>query len=349
MVRLPQLCRVALDSKLILEPKTGPTEGSRSPSRSDGGLPARPLARWRRRAAGGALTRGRSGESVRRVAGRPVGGRFRDAGRGWGLHRLFGRRIALWAKRRPSGKTTAAPRCPFTWLPFGCAHGYCRRELVTGGFVLNPEGFRFANAVTMTIALYGAVTACGASGANSSSSGTSSKGGSSGGRSGSSSAATSAPKGAVVTAISAGWSSACALMSSGTVKCWGDNTNGQLGNGTTTNSSTPVAISGLSGVTAISAGNGAACALLADGTARCWGLNGVGGLGNGTTTNSSTPVAVSGLSGVIAISAGNNNAACALLSGGSVKCWGYNVLGGLGNGTTTNSSTPVAVSGLRAC
>jgi alpha-tubulin suppressor-like RCC1 family protein len=154
-------------------------------------------------------------------------------------------------------------------------------------------------------------------------------------------------------AISAGYTHTCAVLSQGTIQCWGSNSHGQLGNGTTTDSSTPVAVSGLTGVTAIAAGGdtavGHTCALLSGGTVECWGFNSNGQLGNGTTTDSSTPVAVSGLTGGTAIADGGETTVghtCALLSGGTVKCWGSNVVGQLGNGTTTDSSTPVAVIGL---
>ena len=127
---------------------------------------------------------------------------------------------------------------------------------------------------------------------------------------------------------------------------WGCNDSGQLGNGTTTDSDVPVAVSGLGGVTAIAAGADHSLALLSDGTVMAWGYNGSGQLGNGTTTDSDVPVAVSGLSGTVTAIAGGGTHSLALLSDGTVMAWGRNGSGQLGNGTTTDSHVPVAVSGL---
>ena len=143
------------------------------------------------------------------------------------------------------------------------------------------------------------------------------------------------------TDVVAGNYHSCALISGGSVKCWGANSNGALGDGTTTMRTSPVSVSGLSGVSELAAGSDFTCARLSDGTAKCWGLASNGRLGNDNdTTNQLTPVSVSGLTGASQISA-KNMSTCAVISGNAVKCWGRNDKGQLGSTDTYDRLTPI--------
>jgi alpha-tubulin suppressor-like RCC1 family protein len=153
--------------------------------------------------------------------------------------------------------------------------------------------------------------------------------------------------GGPVTAIAAGTYHTMALLADGTVKTWGDNTQGQLGNGSMVASAIPVTVSGLSAQpVAIGAAGSTSLTVLANGLVQSWGNNNFGQLGNGSTVNSSTPVTVTGLGGFAIAAAPGYYHAAALLADGTVKTWGYNYYGQLGNGSTTNSLTPVTVVGL---
>lgn len=157
--------------------------------------------------------------------------------------------------------------------------------------------------------------------------------------------------GRTVTAVDTGGAGAtsCAVAS-GAAYCWGSNLYGLLGRpGQGVNRPQPLPAGAMAGrtVTAITVGGHQACAI-ASGRAFCWGDSNVGALGNGVTRGGwvYTPVAVSAggaLAGrtVTAISSGGDHA-CAVADG-RAYCWGLNRDGRLGNGTTVNAATPIAV------
>jgi alpha-tubulin suppressor-like RCC1 family protein len=147
--------------------------------------------------------------------------------------------------------------------------------------------------------------------------------------------------------ISPGGSHTCALVVGGGVKCWGRNTEGQVGDGSGTQQLIPVDVSGLGiEVVAVGAGDRHACALTLGSAVKCWGANQNGQLGNGGGAQQLVPIDVLGLSaGVEAISV-NHDSACALMADGVVKCWGDNSNGQLGDGTVVDRPAVVDVIGL---
>jgi alpha-tubulin suppressor-like RCC1 family protein len=155
------------------------------------------------------------------------------------------------------------------------------------------------------------------------------------------------------TVLAAGAAHSCVYIPGTGVRCWGLNAWGQLGLGTDEQcsglfcSTVPVTVAGLNDdIAAIGAGVMHTCALTTGGAVKCWGRNQYGQLGNGTNVNSGSPVNVTGLgSGVTALTVGGFHA-CARLADDELRCWGNNASGQLGDGTTTNSSVPVSVSGL---
>ncbi len=149
-----------------------------------------------------------------------------------------------------------------------------------------------------------------------------------------------------IKSIAAGGYHSCAVTTSGKVKCWGSNSQGQLGNNKTVSSRVPVSVYKLAASTVVKAGLHTTCAITKKAAAKCWGLGIDGQLGNGKLTNSAKPVGVSGLSKKVKkISIGVSHG-CAVLTTGTVKCWGDNFYGQLGNRTTTSTVVPVTVFGL---
>jgi alpha-tubulin suppressor-like RCC1 family protein len=146
--------------------------------------------------------------------------------------------------------------------------------------------------------------------------------------------------------VSAGHEFSCAVTLAQTVDCWGDNNYGELGNGTTTDSSTPVAVKGLTNVLQVAAGYYHACARESNGTLWCWGDNGNGELGNNSTKKKSSVPVIVGMQNVADVAAGNSDTCAIGNAPGDLWCWGWNDIGQVGDGTTTDRHLPTQVAGL---
>ncbi len=159
--------------------------------------------------------------------------------------------------------------------------------------------------------------------------------------------------GRTATAIAAGTRHACALLDEGSVKCWGANIDDALGQVTGLNIGDNPGEMGDAlppidlplPATAVTAGDDTTCAILIDATLRCWGSNDLGQLGRGDNhspaaeeLHDAPAVRVGTGRTVRAVSSGSDHT-CALLDDGSVKCWGRNFSGQLGQGHTDHRGT----------
>ena len=149
--------------------------------------------------------------------------------------------------------------------------------------------------------------------------------------------------------VAAGDSHSCAVLTDGTVRCWGSKVGGQLGNGDTSlpetkpSTTSPIQVSNITNAYSISAQGNSTCALLADGAVWCWGSNELGQLAQDpvTTPRVPTPMKIEGLPAAAKIAVGRTHSCAIAGPDSTLWCWGQNTNGMLADGTTINSWTPV--------
>jgi alpha-tubulin suppressor-like RCC1 family protein len=156
--------------------------------------------------------------------------------------------------------------------------------------------------------------------------------------------------------VSAGDLYTCGVSNAGAAYCWGENNVGQLGIGISGEQTSPVPVVGGLKFSVVSAGERHSCGITTASPAYCWGSDSAGALGDGTATGSdSAPVAVLGSQTFVSLSATGASVSqgpypgggfsCGITTSNAAYCWGDNSAGELGNASTTNSATPVPVSG----
>lgn len=151
-----------------------------------------------------------------------------------------------------------------------------------------------------------------------------------------------------VNQVAVGGLFACALMNdtNRTVRCWGDTSAGRLGNPSATGEAwpRPIQVQNLSNVSALALGSGHACVIIGNdnspGAVRCWGSNDRGQLGNGTSSGGANLIpqpTVPPITNARSLALGGEFS-CAILSDDTVKCWGRNSSGQVGNGNRNGAN-----------
>lgn len=158
------------------------------------------------------------------------------------------------------------------------------------------------------------------------------------------------PLGAPAKFIDVGGDGACAVLTNGAVRCWGNGANGRLGHNSSTNIGDTPANSIINAgdvpigelAVSVSVGLEHTCAVLVTGAVRCWGNGANGRLGHNSTSNIGNGVQSIIAAGDIPLGglarqvAAGSDSTCALLTSGSVRCWGNGTDGALGYNSTSN-------------
>ncbi|WP_340598786.1 RCC1 domain-containing protein [Bdellovibrio sp. GT3] len=155
-------------------------------------------------------------------------------------------------------------------------------------------------------------------------------------------------RGQTYSKVAVGKNHACGITTDGTLKCWGRNHNGQLGTGTSGASwdkITPFIIDGSNRYTDVTAGNNHTCAITVANDLKCWGDSGFGQVGHGFVTSAvAIPTIITSGTKYISVKAGSSHT-CAITQSNDMYCWGYNSYNEIGDGTSTQRTSPTLVSG----
>jgi len=149
-------------------------------------------------------------------------------------------------------------------------------------------------------------------------------------------------------AVSAGYLHSCGVTPTGAAYCWGSNGDGQLGDGSKIDQSSPVPMRSGVSFAVVSAGVLHTCGVTAGGASYCWGFNRNGQLGNAVPGQEACAhpscTTVAGRASFVAVSASAFHT-CGVTAAGAAYCWGLNNYGQVGDGSTTNRSSPARVAG----
>ncbi len=135
----------------------------------------------------------------------------------------------------------------------------------------------------------------------------------------------------------------CGVTELGFLKCWGNNSIGQLGNLSSSLKKFPTEIDQGVKYNSVSGGRNFTCALTINGIVKCWGSNGSGQIGNGNTESRFLPIITSSGYSLNQLVSGENNS-CGITKSGQLRCWGANGSGQIGKGSaSSNECTPFNV------